>query len=63
MHTQTYLSVHVATHPTRNMLSHTQINHLACEHTNDVVDFNEDGDMLVKAANDATHGDITLMPP
>lgn len=35
---------------------------LDSECANDFVDVNEEGDALLKAANDANHGDITLIP-
>ena len=69
MHAQKYLPTikcsraHTLTNThTHNTLTYTQINHLACKLANDVVDVNEEGDTLMKAANDANHGDITLMP-
>lgn len=53
--------IHWPTCNTHKTLSHT--NHLTCECPNDVADINEERDMLAKAANNANHGDITLIPP
>ncbi len=45
-----------------HQLSRIQINHLVHKCTNDAADVNAEGDTLVEAANDANHGDITLIP-
>lgn len=67
MHTQTYLPTVTCscahTSHTHNTFTPKHNNHLACECTNDVADMNGEGYMLMKTANDANHGDITLMPP
>lgn len=60
-HTHRHVNAHVFMGHTLNTLSSSNQS-LDSECANDVVDINEEGDALLKAANDANHRDITLIP-